>query len=127
MRPTGSSSLESATKIVRSGRAYWALSLYPTAGEAGGCVRFGLSRRSGGSGEWEEDPDRSASEAARRARGKLRRYGTANRLNRLGTLTYRGRGCHDPQQFRRDVGVFFRRLRRSLGGDPFPYMWVPEW
>jgi hypothetical protein len=27
---------------------------------------------------------------------------------------------------RQDLGVFFRRLRESLGGDPFPYAWVPE-
>jgi hypothetical protein len=59
--------------------------------------------------------------------GKLRRYGTANRLKRLGTLTYRGQGCHDPLAFRRDIGSFFRSLGRSLGDEPFPYMWVPEW
>ncbi len=90
-------------------------------------MRYGLDRRSGSGGEWPDDPDRSASEAARRARGKLRRYGTANRLNRLGTLTYRGDGCHDPREFRKHMGAFFRRLRRSLGGEAFPYMWVPEW
>jgi len=91
-------------------------------------VRFGLDRRSGGGDpEWEDDPERSSSEAARRARGKLRRYGTANRLNRLGTVTYAGQGCHDPGEFRGHIGAFFRRLRRSQGGEAFPYMWVPEW
>jgi hypothetical protein len=25
------------------------------------------------------------------------------------------------------VGLFFRRLRVGLGGEPFPYLWVPEW
>jgi len=25
------------------------------------------------------------------------------------------------------VGEFFRALRSSLGGDAFPYVWVPEW
>jgi hypothetical protein len=25
------------------------------------------------------------------------------------------------------VGLFFRRLRDGLGGQPFPYVWVPEW
>lgn len=25
------------------------------------------------------------------------------------------------------MGVFFRRLRDELGGEPFPYVWVPEW
>ncbi len=57
----------------------------------------------------------------------MRRYCAANRLNRLGTLTYRGEGCHDPRQARRDVGVFFRSLRQELGGEPFAYLWVPEW
>lgn len=66
-------------------------------------------------------------EAGRRARANLRRYCAANRLNRLGTLTYRGAGCHDPAQIRADLGDFFRSLRDSLGGDPFPYVWVPEW
>ncbi|QWZ09105.1 hypothetical protein KRR39_04650 [Nocardioides panacis] len=28
---------------------------------------------------------------------------------------------------RADLGVFFRRLRTALGGEPFPYVWVPEW
>jgi hypothetical protein len=57
----------------------------------------------------------------------LRRYCAANRLNRLGTLTYRGEGCHDPRQARRDVGTFFRALRDLLGVGPFQYVWVPEW
>jgi hypothetical protein len=57
----------------------------------------------------------------------VRRYCAANRLNRLGTLTYAGAGCHDPRQVRSDVGVFFRRLRASLDGASFPYLWVPEW
>ena len=51
----------------------------------------------------------------------------ANRLNRLGTLTYAGEGCFDPLQLRVDLGEFFRGLRRELGGSPFPYVWVPEW
>lgn len=50
----------------------------------------------------------------------------ANRLNRLGTLTYR-QGCHDERQARADAGVFFRALRESLGGTALPYAWVPEW
>ena len=48
-------------------------------------------------------------------------------MNRLGTLTYRGEGCHDPLVLRADVARFFRSLRRGLGGEAFPYLWVPEW
>lgn len=56
----------------------------------------------------------------------MRRYCAANRLNRLGTLTYAGEGCHDPREVRRDVADFFRGMRRTLE-EPFPYVWVPEW
>ena len=48
---------------------------------------------------------RAREEAARRARAKVRRYGAANRLNRLGTLTYRGEGCHDPLRLRADLAA----------------------
>lgn len=50
----------------------------------------------------------------------------ANRLNRLGTLTYAGEGNHDPVLFRQRMGEFFRPLRAGLGGNAFPYLWVPE-
>ena len=103
----------------------WRLALYRGAGEAGGSFQ-GSDRPGRGGGGWELVPERSADEAARRARGKVRRYCAANGLNRHGTLTYRGEGCHDPRQARTDVGRFFRRLRRGLGGDPLPYVWVPE-
>ena len=73
------------------------------------------------------DPERAAAEAVRRARGKLRRYGVANRLNRLGTLTYAGEGCRDPARLRADLAGFFKGLRPALGGERFPYVWVPEW
>jgi hypothetical protein len=107
-------------------RARWRLLVYPDAVEASGC--FLASRpasrgfRVGGA-----DPERSRREASRRARGQVRRYCASNRLNRLGTLTYRGEGCHDPGQLRADVGLFFRRLRDGLGGSPLPYLWVGEW
>ena len=58
---------------------------------------------------------------------KVRRYCAANGLDRMGTLTYAGSGCHDPREVRADVAGFFRRLRGALGGEPFPYLWVPEW
>lgn len=107
--------------LVRSG---WVLSVCPDAAEAGGC--FVPKRRRVSSGGGVPNPERSRQEAARRARGRLRRYCAGNRLNRLGTLTYAPPFCTDPGQVRRDVGVFFRSLRSTLGGEPFPYVWVPE-
>jgi hypothetical protein len=121
------SSLESPTKLDRAKvparEARWLLKLYPDAAEAGGCFQGNSDPRPGAS--WEIDPERSANEAARRARRQLRRYGAANRLNRLATLTYGPPFCRDPRAVRSDVGAFFRRLRRRLGR-PLPYLWVPE-
>ncbi|MDN4476893.1 hypothetical protein QQX09_13625 [Demequina sp. SYSU T00192] len=107
----------------------WHLSLYPAALEGGGYFRASIDRpdRSYVARGMAADPERAAREAGRRARAKLRRYCTANRLNRMGTLTYAGAGCHDPLQLRADVGEFFRNLRTALGDDPLPYVWVPEW
>lgn len=109
------------------GSAYeslWSFSLYPAAGEGSGSL---LVRRmvvpSGG----RPNVVRAREEAGRRARAKVRRYGAANRLNRLGTLTYRGEGCHDPLRLRSDLALFFRGLRERLGGGAFPYVWVPQW
>jgi hypothetical protein len=98
--------------------------LCPAAAEAGGCF-VGTRRRPAG-GRGVPNPERSRAEAARRARGRLRRYCAANGLTRLATLTYGPPFCMDPGQVRADLGVFFRNLRTALGGDPFPYAWVPE-
>lgn len=105
----------------------WMLNLYPGAGEGGGCFLSSRRREFRPGGGPAADPERAQLEAGRRARGRLRRYCAANRLNRLGTLTYEGAGCHDPGQARADVGTFFRALRTDLGGAAFPYVWVPEW
>jgi hypothetical protein len=56
----------------------------------------------------------------------VRRYCAANRLNRLGTLTYAGTGNHNPAALRADLADFFRRLRGTIG-EPYPYLWAPEW
>jgi hypothetical protein len=56
----------------------------------------------------------------------VRRYCAANGLNRLGTLTYAGVGCHDARALRAHVGAFFRSVREGLGGEPLPYVWVPQ-
>ena len=50
-----------------------------------------------------------------------------NRLNRFGTLTYDGAGCHDPKQVKADVAEFWRELRLSARGRRFPYLWTTEW
>lgn len=108
-------------------RAAWVLNLYPEAGEAGGC--FVPSRRptriyspAGAA----KNPERAGAEAARRAKGQVRRYCAGNRLNRFGTLTYGPPRCTDPREVRTHVGAFFRELRSGLGGDALPYVWVPE-
>jgi hypothetical protein len=102
----------------------WALSLYPDAGEGGGCVSVARQPLPSGGAP---DSERAAEEAARRARAKIRRYAAANRLNRLGTLTYRGEGNHDPIVLRGHLASFFRELRDGLGEGRFPYLWVPQW
>ena len=103
----------------------WALSLYPEAAEGGGCLSVRRSGRRSSGGP--PNVERAAEEAARRARAKIRRYAAANRLNRLGTLTYRGEGCHDPRGAAGGSGGFFRELRAGLDAGRFPYVWVPQW
>lgn len=101
----------------------WALSLYPDAGEGGGCLSVQRRLPLGGP----PNAERAAEEAGRRARAKIRRYAAANRLNRLGTLTYRGDGCHDPLRLRDDLAGFFRELRAGMDVGRFAYVWVPQW
>jgi hypothetical protein len=108
--------------------AGWRFTLYPDAGEGGGSFQGSIRRvPEYVSRGFAADPERSSEEAGRRARAELWRYCSANRLNRLGTLTFAGSGCHDPEQLRVYLGEFFRALRTGPGGKPFPYVWVPEW
>jgi hypothetical protein len=102
----------------------WSFSLYPDAGEGGGCLS--VRRPVVAGSDRPPNVQRAREEAARRARAKIRRYGAANRLNRLGTLTYRGEGCHDPLRLRSDLAGFIRGLREGLG-EAFAYVWVPQW
>jgi hypothetical protein len=113
----------------------WVGRLYPTAGEGHAIFRTAREARpvgdgrvgGGASGDGLSAHGVSADEVAvRRARGRIRRYCAANLLNRLGTLTYEGEGCHDPRVLRHDLRIFFRELRGELGGGAFPYVWVPE-
>jgi hypothetical protein len=105
----------------------WRLGLYPDAAEAIAVFRSGAALAGEGWGPGLIDPEASGRVAARRAKTKVRRYCAANRLDRLGTLTYEGAGCHDPRVLRQHVGCFFRGLRRGLGGRAFPYLWTGEW
>ncbi len=102
------------------------LSVYPDAAEAGGCFVSGAGPGSGGDGGVGRYVESVEEKNDGRARGKIRRYGAANRLNRLGTLTYRGQGCHDPFVVRDHLAEFFRDLRQAVGGKRFPYLWTDE-
>jgi hypothetical protein len=125
MSSQGSSSLlEYGTKLVGVSQAYWGLSLFPDAGEGAAVFHSADATPNGGFGG---DPEESRRVAARRARTQVRRYCAANRLNRLGTLTYRPPFCSDPRLLRAQIAVFFRSLRRGLGGAAFPYLWTGEW
>lgn len=63
-------------------------------------------------------PDAAASRerAARRSRGRVRRWCVANKAVRLGTLTYRGEGQHAWPGVVRDLHNFRRRLRQVRPG-----------
>jgi hypothetical protein len=81
-----------------------------------------------GPGRFElEDIERQArnrANAARRARGRSRRYCKSNRLTRLGTLTYA-----TPEHDRAAVVAHLNTLARTLRayfGEAFPYLWVIE-
>jgi hypothetical protein len=98
-------------------RRGWVLSLYREAAEAGACWRV---PEVDGRGRAQPDPVRAAAEASRRARGMIRRYCAANRLNRLGTLTYAGEGCHDPaavSRAMRAIVSIYRSRPFMLGQD----------
>ena len=86
----------------------WILGLYEDAAEASGSFRYTgpLPTNRGRRGE-AADPERSKQVSMRRSAGRIRRYVTANRLNRLGTLTY-AQACFDPVRAREDIGEFFR-------------------
>ncbi len=110
--------------------APWVLKMFPDALEASVHFEYQYRPRSRSPGGFGEQPlevreQRSKLNAARRASSRLRRYVVANRLNRLGTLTYAA-ACTDPRQVSEDVGGFFRGLRSEIGR-PFPYVWVREW
>jgi len=104
----------------------WRVNFYPEALEASGFFQGSLPPKGGLNFAPNPESTRSKIEGARRAKSKLRRYCAANRLNRLGTLTYAGEGQHDQFQFRQHIAEFFKNLKSEVGKE-FPYVWVPEW
>lgn len=126
---TSPSRLDLATKLGRDVPSGWWIVVYPDAGEAVATFRRGAQvdvQPAKGAAPIRTE-DRSVAEAMRRARSAVRRYCAANGLDRLGTLTYGGAGCHDEVQLRGDVAGFFRALRRRLSVGSFPYLWTAEW
>lgn len=120
-----------AARVAEAERPTWRMLLYRDALEASASLSGGVVSGGGrggplGSDRHQGGAGRSMEEAGRRARGRLRRYCVANRLDRLVTLTYRGEGCHDPGALRADVAAFVKRLRRVRNLQSFPYAWVPE-
>ncbi|MGB3410995.1 MAG: hypothetical protein WBA45_07335 [Microthrixaceae bacterium] len=99
--------------------------MYPDAGEA--VTSFSASYQSvedGGVGAY-DDLEGNLLRAERRARTKVRRYCTANAIDRLVTLTFAEPFCTDPRELTEHRKKFVRRLRCALK-HKFPYVWVPE-
>ncbi len=114
--------LDSATQL-----ATWTIKVLPDCGEAtfvGAAV--GGTRKPREPGAATIDPVRSRQESERRAKTAVRRYATANRLNRLFTFTYRGEGQHDYKELCSDMNAFVKRLRYRFKNKAFPYVWVAE-
>jgi hypothetical protein len=118
--------LDKGTKlVVKEDRAGWSVSAFPDCGEA--VLTLGTSYQSpedGGVGA-HGDSDGNRLRAERRARKIVRRYCTANGIDRLVTLTFRPPFCTDPRELTEHRKRFIRRLRCSLD-HRFPYVWVPE-
>ena len=118
--PGRGSRLDDGTKLVLE----WRGRVFPQVGEAVAVLRTNASPEKKGTGC---TPEENLRRAARRARTQVRRYCVANRLRRLITLTYRPPFCTSHDQVVKDVGLFIRHLRKSLGIEGrFAYVWVPE-
>jgi hypothetical protein len=103
----------------------WSVSAFPECGEA--VISFAESYQSpedGGFGSY-GDSEGNRLRAERRARKMVRRYCTANAIDRLVTVTFAPPFCTDPRELTEHRKRFVRRLRCSLG-HRFPYVWVPE-
>lgn len=108
-------------------RSGWSFRLVPDAYEGGGSwVTAHRADRDYVAPGKAADASRSMREGGRRARAAVRRYAVANRCDRMITLTY-AEACEDRDRFVADMRRFWLDLRAALGGDPLPYLWVPEW
>ena len=119
-------SLEDFPDLLPPKPAGWYLNLYQSAGEAGGTFVPTIKKSPATTFSPNPNSERSKIEGARRAKAHVRRYCVANQLNRMGTLTFAGAGQFDQLALRKQMGTFFKELRRQLGSD-LPYLWVPEW
>lgn len=122
----------SLDKTTSSAQSRWGTraAIYPQTGEAViyavdlGSEATGGERR-GTPGE-AIDPERSAVEAARRAKARLRRYVVANHLVFMWTLTFADEPESDEDALALGA-TFVERLRRKhYRGEAFPYVFVLE-
>ena len=106
-------------------QARWSFSLYPEAGEGGGCF---VLRRQGERVAGRPDPERARGGGGAAGAGEdppLLRREPAEPARDADLC---GEGCHDPRAAaRRTSAGFFRELRGGLGGEALPYLWVPQW
>lgn len=123
--------LDIGTKLVDDSAAGWFGKVYVEAGEAVWMFRGSAANPPPGKLEAEDhasdatDYD-NVGRAERRSRTTIRRYCATTGIDRLWSLTYGPPFCRDPKQLRGDLASFIRRARYDVGGQQFPYVWVPE-
>lgn len=107
----------------------WRVRLYESAGEA--VAHWPLpqraqpeSRRQPRVEEQAKRAEGNKSRSSRRAKGQVRRYAKANKLNRLWTLTY-AEGQFDRQRASQDIRRFLERVQTRYGRQPI--LLVLEW
>lgn len=120
--PSGAPLLDSATLSGHEVRRRWSVAVFPACMEATGVAALPHDPPPRND-EPTIDPERARREAERRARGRIRRYCTANQCFRLLTLTYR-EAQFDLGEVHRDIRNFTDRLFRAVGR--MPYVWVVE-
>lgn len=123
----GTPRLDPATHTVRESNKRWQVTVYESAGEIVGSWipdRRPPDQSRNVPYDGPVDPERSRSEAARRAKTAIRRYVTTHRLSRIITLTYA------PDHLPEDLEGGWRHIedfRRQVGEHFGPMLIVPEW